>query len=454
MPKVSVIVPVYNVAPYLPKCMESLVSQTLNDLEIICINDGSTDTSLEILQNYAEHDERIKIIDKKNAGYGHTMNVGIHSAQGEYIGILESDDFTDIHMFEQLYQVADKYDADIVKSNYWEYRKSGRKFVRLLEEGPYNKIFVPRHDEIKVFFYPPAIWSAIYKRDFLLRNRIYFNETPGASFQDTSFNFMALACAERVLFMEEAYIHYRSDNESSSVNSPEKVYCVVDEYIRSADFLETRPDLCLDLEYLLPALKWNTYQWNYGRIALPFKYDFLEGMVNHFYRLWECGAIRPRYWMNKERLKDAMHIFLDKNIFLYRVYNILQKQSFLLEALKGKIHQYDDIYIYGAGKVGLETADILKTNQIKFSGFVVADMKDNPDKLFGKPVFSVNEIKVKNLAKMLILLAVGETTQQEVLPILREKGLKNVVAITNELRRYLLIDRYSIHQLVQHVFEK
>ena len=106
MPKVSIIVPTYNVENYLRECMDSIVGQTLKDIEIICINDGSTDGSLEILKNYAAKDPRIIIVDKKNEGYGVGMNIGLERASGEYIGIVEPDDFVPDNMYEDLYNLS------------------------------------------------------------------------------------------------------------------------------------------------------------------------------------------------------------------------------------------------------------------------------------------------------------------------------------------------------------
>ena len=114
MPKVSIIVPTYNVEMYLDQCMESLQRQTLKDIEIICVNDGSKDHSLEIMQRYAADDPRIVIIDKENGGYGKAMNVGLDRATGEYIGILEPDDYVPLNMYEDLYQAAKERDLDFV----------------------------------------------------------------------------------------------------------------------------------------------------------------------------------------------------------------------------------------------------------------------------------------------------------------------------------------------------
>ena len=123
MAKVSIIVPIYNVEQYLVECMESIVHQTLKDIEIICVNDGSTDNSLKIIQDYAQKDNRIVIIDKQNEGYGKGMNDGLDKATGEYVGIVEPDDFIDEDMFFQLYTIAKQNDCEVVKSCWYNYCK-------------------------------------------------------------------------------------------------------------------------------------------------------------------------------------------------------------------------------------------------------------------------------------------------------------------------------------------
>lgn len=118
MPAVSVLVPCYNVEKYIRQCLDSVVGQTLTDMEIICLNDGSTDGTLAILQEYAAKDSRVHIIDKPNSGYGDGMNKGLGAATGEYIGIVESDDWAEADMFESLYTLAKEHDCDMVKSGW------------------------------------------------------------------------------------------------------------------------------------------------------------------------------------------------------------------------------------------------------------------------------------------------------------------------------------------------
>ena len=118
---ISVIIPVYNVEKYLTYCLESVIGQTYKNLQIILVDDGSTDSSGKILDAYAAKDSRVRVIHKKNSGYGHSMNIGFAEATGEYIGIVESDDYAELNMFETLYEVAHKNKLDVAKSAFYLY---------------------------------------------------------------------------------------------------------------------------------------------------------------------------------------------------------------------------------------------------------------------------------------------------------------------------------------------
>ena len=248
MAKVSIIVPTYNVEQYLPECMESIVGQTLKDLEIICVNDGSTDSSLDILKKYAAADDRIIIIDKKNEGYGRAMNDGLDRATGEYVGIVEPDDYVDLHMYEDLYRIAKEKDLDIVKADFYRFvrNKKGetlKTYDALSKDGTgYNEVIDPKKND-GIFRYVLNTWSGIYRRDFIEKYHIRHNTTPGASFQDNGFWFQTFCLADRIYFINKPYYMNRRDNPNSSVKSREKVYCMNEEYRFIYEFLDSHPDL-------------------------------------------------------------------------------------------------------------------------------------------------------------------------------------------------------------------
>lgn len=300
-PKVSILVPVYNVERYLPQCLDSLISQTLKDIQIICINDGSTDSSLEILKCYAQKDKRIEIIDKPNSGYGASMNCGLDLARGEYVGITESDDFADKKMFSNLYRYAKFHNCDLVKSNYYEHCAGSDVKREPFAGFRYRRVFNPidQKDIIKVL---PIIWTGLYRRQMLVDEGIRFNETPGASFQDTSFVHRVWFAAKRVAILRGCYLHYRVDNENSSVKSVSKVFEVCGEYALTEAFLRENSDRFKEYAALLQVMKFDTYRWNYNRIADECKLGFASRWSEEFKSAREDGILNRDYFCERDWL--------------------------------------------------------------------------------------------------------------------------------------------------------
>lgn len=237
--KVSVIIPVYNVEKYLEQCLDSVVNQTLKDIEIICINDGSTDGSLKILQHYAHLDSRIKVIDKPNSGYGNSMNLGLEYAMGEYVGIVEPDDYIDVRMYETLYNISQYRGSDIVKSNYYTVDDTGinkvNKFGHMVTSSVYKNYEIPNFVKKN----HPCIWTAIYRTEFLKKNGIGFSNTPGAAFQDVGFNIKSWLFADKIAVTDEAFYYYRINNPNSSIAQGNKMaFVTLNEYKLVYDFIE------------------------------------------------------------------------------------------------------------------------------------------------------------------------------------------------------------------------
>ena len=315
MPKVSILVPIYNVEKYLEQCLDSLIHQTLSDIEIICINDGSTDSSPLILEKYSQMDSRIKVINKGNSGYGDSMNKGLDNATGEYIGVVESDDFVEPDMYEQLYKIAKKNDCEIVKSDwfqFWTDKNLNRKFGKI-PRYKCNKIINTKKDKSLLRF-TPSIWSAIYKREFLEINNIRFLPTPGASFQDTSFTFKVFMCATRVMFTAKAYLHYRQDNINSSVKSKGKIYSICNEYQETERYIDENPQLSHFKEYIY-ALEYKACLWNLQRIDEIFYDEFIEFFSSRFKSLYDSGILKIHFF-KRVNIKSFNLLLSDKKKFL------------------------------------------------------------------------------------------------------------------------------------------
>lgn len=302
MPQLSVIVPVYNVERYLDRCLSSIEAQPVCDMEIICVNDGSTDSSPEILRAHAMRDVRLRIVDKPNGGYGHTINRGIVEATGDYIGIVESDDFVEPDMFPRMLERARRDDTDIVRANYWLYWSAPRErdeLVDLCREELCDGAFDPR-ERVDAFFFPPALWSMLVRHDLIVENGLRLLETPGASFQDTSFSFKLWACARKAVLLHEPVLHYRQDNEGSSINSRDKAYFVCEEYAEIERFVcEDAADR--SLMPLAQKRKYDAYTWNLRRIDPSLRLDFARRASEEFSDALHRGWMDPLLLSTSQR---------------------------------------------------------------------------------------------------------------------------------------------------------
>jgi len=299
MAKVSVVIPTYNVEPYLRECMDSLIGQTLEDIEIICVNDGSTDNSLQILKEYAARDKRVVIIDKENGGYGMAMNMGIARATGEYIGIVEPDDFVPEYMYKELYEIASSNNLDFVKADFYRFKGNSATGQLQLEYNQldstkkhYNRVLKP-YEEPCVIQFIMNTWSGIYKRAFLEEHDIRHNETPGASFQDNGFFWQTFMYAERVMFLNKPYYMNRRDNPNSSVKNKEKVYCMNTEYyyIRQIFREKGNEELWDKFKYYYNLKRYHNYVFTLSRISGEFKKEYVNRISEEFREAAKLGEI-------------------------------------------------------------------------------------------------------------------------------------------------------------------
>ena len=218
-PKVSVILPSLNVRPYIEQCLESVLCQSLEEIEIICVDAHSSDGTLDALRHYANTDSRIHLIISDRKSYGYQVNLGLDHANGDYIGIIETDDYIDPDMFEPLYcTAASTCWPDVVKSGFYKRRERNLFF----EEKPVFPICAPSGDVFPLSAHyelldgHPSIWACIYKKSFLDRRQIRMNEVPGAAWVDNPFLYRTLCEAVRIAWVNQAFYHYRVHSENSS----------------------------------------------------------------------------------------------------------------------------------------------------------------------------------------------------------------------------------------------
>ncbi|MBQ6414478.1 glycosyltransferase [Candidatus Saccharibacteria bacterium] len=312
--KVSIVVPMYNSSEYLRECLDSLAGQSLKEVEFVLVNDGSTDSTLEIANEYRRNDKRFRIIDKENTGYGDSVNKGIDLAKGEYVGIVEPDDYCDKEMFGILYDIARINKVDVAKTGYYLYSKGETKVQAPLFKNE-SEITIEPIKKYVVFFEPPAIWSGIYRREFLKKNRITLLRTPGASYQDAGFNFKVLACAEKVSYVSKPLYYYRTDNPGSSVKDLKKTMAVVNEYESVEEFVGRLKNKELLLKYCQVA-KFGAYHWNLLRLKRQDARRFMKTMKKEFRIKKGEGLLDRRYFPKKYWISLEALLILPISLYL------------------------------------------------------------------------------------------------------------------------------------------
>ena len=215
-PKVSIVFPIYNNEKYLEKCIRSVMEQSLKEIEMILVDDGSKDSAPEICDKLAAEDSRIIVIHKKNEGSAAGRNLGIEMSKGEYIAFVESDDKVDPEMYTKLYQYALDTDADVIKCGFnfceGEKREEATYFYDIAEQG---QVFTAV-EKPDILMYHASIWAGLYKASFIKDNNIRFVVTPSATYSDFSWMAATLGQAQKIAIYHEPLYNYTFDNPNSS----------------------------------------------------------------------------------------------------------------------------------------------------------------------------------------------------------------------------------------------
>lgn len=296
MVKVSVVIPIYNVETYLKDCLDSVLNQSLTDIEIICVNDGSTDNSLNILEEYAENDERMTVINQKNAGHAVATNIGMTYATGEYLFLMDSDDIIEYNALELTYEKAKEKEVDFVifkainyddaKGKYYETKSYSMKEI-------YNKVRgnVFSYEDIKELIFSMSVtpWSKLYNRKFIVDNNIIFPE--GLIFDDNVFFWEVLFNAEKIVFLNE-FLFTRRFYSTSSTNKGD---------LRFLDSIK------------INELIWKTFR-KYGHFDYH-KNDLYNNMILSIYNRYTKIKNEYKDIFFKEMQKEYMKILNDEILF-------------------------------------------------------------------------------------------------------------------------------------------
>lgn len=357
MVEISVVVPVYNVEEYLKECLDSIVNQTFTDLEIICVNDGSKDNSLQILNEYAKKDDRIIVIDQENGGHAVATNVGIDKATGKYLFLMDSDDKLKLDALELTYNAAEEKQVDFVLFQAINYDDEKDEFY---EDENYSMNALAEHVGENIFSFDDlgdlalriavTPWTKLYNREFIEKSQIRFAE--GLIFEDNIFFFEVLIQAKRIYFLKE-HLFYRRWYESSSTMAGDLRFTdsiaistmmidVFEKYGKLDDLFKQR---LYNRKVSLSIIR-------FGQIKPEFKEIFFDEMQKNF-----------GYWISDNEFYEYLQsLMIPRNKFLLE--SILKSET--AQELEYLIENYDleaEIGTFEYEKLNEEKNQILIENE-------------------------------------------------------------------------------------------
>lgn len=457
--KVSVIIPVYNTENYLEKCLDSVINQKLKDIEIICINDGSTDNSLKILEKYAEKDDRIVLINKKNTGIGASRNIGMKYATGEYIAFLDSDDWLNDNIYDFLYNSAELYNSDVVMHKLILYSDDEDKFFSNDHYDLKEMISLFNNDSVYsykdfskwLFEIPREAYTMFYRRDFLNELGVRFPE--GLFFEDNPFFFEVILNAKKIFLLDKYGIVRRIRNDSI-VFSKDKRYFDVIKITNLVFGIFKKNNLYEKYKKEIINNKFNRiFYFVYGRINKEYKSDYFDLIKDDFCKISKNPKQHRDFILNLD--KDFLSLYFAVLDYKFKEFdlfyenlmlknennrfkedkNILKKRvDFLENNYKSRKKYYNNLKnnLTSAKNVIKEKNDFLKImeNDLKSKNLELKKLSENIEELtiFANEIAYTNNKSLKNkiisaFSDLYILIKSNGSFKNRILNI---KGYKSI----------------------------
>ena len=410
MPKVSVVIPVYKVEKYLPACLDSVLSQSLQDIEVICIDDASPDRCPEMLDEYAGRDARVRVLHlPENHQQGYGRNRGTEMAKGKYVYFLDSDDMITREALEELYNLAERDQLDCIYFDsqvIYENKELEKKNVTYTtgRRGKYeNRVYSGR--ELYELFIEQNDWNCyvqrtFWRREFLLDNEVFSPEH--TEHEDEFFSFKGTLLAQRVRYIAKDYFirRYRDDSVMTRPPHPKDFHGYFVNYCARVDLVQ---------------------KLGYSSKGTDEEIWHMCERMNHFFPLFSASE-DPREWFNDE-----------EQLRYYYYYSYAQRMGGpyykeLIKKLSVPIQKDKHVWIYGAGIVGKRVYDVLINNDYILDGFLVTKKEGNPRVLLGREVFQVEEISPSD--NCVAIVAVTGKARQEMQETLKRLGWSYSVYIT------------------------
>ena len=420
MPNISIIIPVYNVENYLEECLNSVLCQDYKDFEIICINDGSTDTSTDILKKYLTIDDRIKLITQDNQGLSCARNAGIKQAQGKYIYFLDSDDMLkDDKVLSYLYQKAEEYQVDMLVSDFKQWiagsndSESDEQEILHEKQMRYSGIMTGQQLFIKMINnneFSNLCMLLFVKREWLLKNKILFY--PGILYEDILFSFKCYMSAKRAVYVGKKFYMYRI-RQTSIMNQPLKS-------INFKSYFICYKQILGEIYNLMP------------------EEELFKAIQKYFYLILHnvqyIGTVLQfednEQALFTENLNDLL--LLDSLDIDFNKYDI--NNQIYLGGFNAEIYNNESLLIYGCGVLGKVVYSYLKRQGYlrKIKCFCVTELKKEAAEFCGLPVVCIEDIK-ETAKDFLLIVAAKRNYQKEMCEKASERGFNKIIVIDYKL---------------------
>lgn len=436
--KVSVILPSLDVVDYIRECLDSVVKQTLHEMEIICIDAGSTDGTKEILEDYAKKDSRIILLDSTMKSYGKQVNIGLEYASGEYVAILETDDWIESDMYSFLYEHGVSAQLDYVAADFdmfWSLRNGSNYLSRqsLFDKekyGWYGKIL--NSEEIATLRSSDyVLWKGIYNREFINVNHIRLNETPGAAFQDMGFLQQVKTYAQKAMYLDQSFYRYRRNRESASSNEKNglryyenefrwmntvlKLDHSLNEIHKKYYFLTMSCSFITKYEQILKSIDGD---WQDERLNVP--YIWFSKQISYAIK----SGILDETMYKKIQWKQLKLLLSSQEEFAKYIMNREKAKRICERELLNKINNRQ-VIIFGCGIRGKRLLLFLDKNQKNIYSFCDNNITLQGRRELGFPIISPNDIKDElNIINGVILLST-KYGREEIYEQLSSMGVKS-----------------------------
>ena len=409
MVKVSVIIPVYNAEQFLRDCLQSLIHQSLQDFEIICIDDKSSDASRDILYDYQKRDNRIKIIcNEINLGAAESRNKGLSAAEGRYIQFVDADDYLEFDALENLYCISERYHTDMCYFGMKFDITQDRNNTVLQDSimGEYPGVFKGREllkcfTENKEFFL--YLWSVFYRNEFIKEKGLRYKKLIIG--EGGNFILRALCLAERVVVCKEKFYHYRVNAFSVTHGEKAKRELLLGQVVQYADVLQ-----------------YFSVHENAEELGL-----FLTSLYKKI-----AGGIQSLSNQDKKEIETRLESSYEKHVF-----GMLQQKNDVYgirfcDAILKRIREKKKVIVYGAGYATKEMLSLLQQHKIEIAGFAVTKRNQDQFNIFGHHIYEITELQ-SYCNEAIVLIAANRKFNREIQDVLEKNGFTDYIFLNVEI---------------------